>query len=251
MTIARVKIAGFAINEKPTSSQLNQIDADHVRACDRTIAGDTISGIVVVGGSTSVITFSGGAKAQIANAGALYDVQSTGSIVLGDNDYPTYSASRPLVRCAPFVAQQRGNLFWLVTNNQSTSGAPGLVGATDLTNYLVDGATLASLDVFFAVGSPHVGVPATMPSFILYKLAYAASITAMASGTVPTAASSTAWYASGATQTINIAVGAVIDRTAYSYFLQVTDESSTNSLAGNIYQSVRLNMTGIADMRPA
>ncbi|MRG98200.1 hypothetical protein [Polyangium spumosum] len=60
MSFTRIKPGGWAVNEKLTSAQQNQLDIDHANAVDKT--GDTVEGL---------ITFQGGGGITIATGGFL------------------------------------------------------------------------------------------------------------------------------------------------------------------------------------
>lgn len=252
--IVRTRAPGWAVNEKLSSAQANQLDANHARACDKTGAGDTITGQILQSFATTA-TFSGGGDLIIDGAGSQFQT-SGGHIVLGDNDNPQFSANRTLVRVAPFVVQQ-GQTFsgWTVNRNSSKAFTGlGLTGNADISRFLIDGAALRSIDVYFAVTTPHANVPASFPQFALIVRAIATGGITTLAPTSATAGSGPAWYNGGATQTLNLDLGTfgvTIDRTANTYYLQVIDEHGANAQDGNTYQSARLNFISIADMRPA
>ncbi len=58
MTFARIKTAGWAVNEQVSSAQLNALDIDHKNALDKTSAGDTLSGVVQLSGSGRIVGIS-------------------------------------------------------------------------------------------------------------------------------------------------------------------------------------------------
>lgn len=250
--IVRTKAPGWAVNEKLTSAQMNQLDANHARAVDKTAAGDTIEGQIIQS-FVKTTTFSGGGKIIVDGAGSQFRTVG-GHIVHGDNDYATFSATRPLVRVAPFIVQQ-GQTFsgWTVGRNWSKAFTGlGLTGNCDLTRFMVDGANLASIDIYFAVTTAHSSTPAIFPEFTLYERDIATGVDTGINFVFATAASGAAWYNGGATQTLNLGTFShPIDRGAKGYFLQVIDESGSGAQNGNTYQSIRLNFTGIADLRPA
>ena len=252
--IVRTRAPGWAINEKFSSAQANQIDTDHARACDKTAAGDTLTGQYIVSFSPTT-TFSGGGDLIIDGAGSKFE-SNGGHIVFGDNDVETFSATRTLSRVAPFVVQQ-GTTFagWKVNRNssQSVTGL-GLTGNTDITRFLIDGAALRSIDFYFSVGTPHTGVPGNFPKLSLEVRAISTGAVTTLGPVVLTAGSGSAWYDSGLTQTVNLSLGTLgvtIDKTANTYYARVIDESGTNAQNGNTYQSMRLNFISIADMRLA
>jgi len=72
MSFSRVKPDGWAVNEKLTSAQQNQLDIDHAKAVDKT--GDTITGNVHIGNGARITVDSGG---KIVNAsGGIVELQS-------------------------------------------------------------------------------------------------------------------------------------------------------------------------------
>ena len=253
MTIRRIRAAGWAISEKPTSAQLTQIDASHALALDKTVAGDTLSGAVLFGGSSASLTFSGGGDLVVSGAGSTYQTQTGGRIILNDNDHPIYIIGRSLSRVAPILVQLGNTFHWIVDQNRSVvSVVAGIVGNCDLTRFMIDGATLNSVDIYMAVGTVHASVPFVMPGFVLTQRTVTTGVGAASwARSFGAPASGAAWYASGATQTVNMTVGATVNRATSVFDLQITDESGTGSQIGNIYHSVRLNFTGITDMRPA
>ena len=249
MTISKVNPNGWPTNGTLTSAQLNQIDIDHVNAVDRSIAGDTIVGAISMSGAGASITCP---NTTMTGAGSLLTTTSGGRIVLGDNDYPQYSAPRTFQRCLPFLVQQGSNLNWLVDIDGSTAnGAVGLNGTVDLSRTLVDASILTAVDVYFYVGQTHASVPAVMPKFTLYQLNSSAALLPIATGNVSNPGTGAAWYAAGAIQNFTLIVPSLtIDRANGTYYVTVIDESGANSLTGNIYQSLRLTYTR-TDMRPA
>ena len=252
--IVRTRAPGWSVNEKLSSAQINQLDANHARACDKTAAGDTLTGQYIVSGGATT-TFSGGGDLIVDGAGSKFE-SNGGHIVFGDNDNAQFSASRTLTRVAPFVVQQ-GTTFsgWQVNRNSSKAVTGiGLTGNADITRFLIDGAALRSIDVYFAVTTPHSNVPASFPQFAFIVKAIATGGITTLAPTSATAASGAAWYNGGATQTLNLdlgTLGVTIDRTANTYYLQVIDEHGANAQDGNTFQSARLNFISIADMRPA
>ena len=56
MTIGRVKVAGWAVNEELTSGQITDLDINAAKAIDRTSAGDTVSGPLTLSGAGRIVT---------------------------------------------------------------------------------------------------------------------------------------------------------------------------------------------------
>lgn len=262
MTIAKVNPNGWPTNGTLTSAQLNQIDIDHVNAVDRSIAGDTIVGAISMSGAGASITCP---NTTMTGAGSLLTTTSGGRIVLGDNDYPQYSAPRTFQRCLPFLVQQGSNLNWLVDIDGSTAnGAVGLQGTCDISRTLVDGSILTAVDLYFYVGQTHTNAPEVMPSVAIgIRGTSTMNPQSFQQFSMPNPGSGAAWYAAGGIQNftlvpntyspsgILISSGIPIDRANGTYYVTVIDESGpTYAKTGNIYQSIRLTYTR-TDMRPA
>lgn len=133
-----------------------------------------------------------------------------------------------------------------------------------------DGAILFNLTTSFIVTGAHGGgVPALLPKLRIVATALDGTKyplkqggTADASGyiRVPTPASGSAWHAAGAVQTITYTTTAgidqrTVDRTAYSYSLEVVDENGANAFAaglttGNQWLGIVMALHNIGDMRP-
>lgn len=207
----------------------------------------TFSGAVTMSGT---LTVSGAGKVKTS---------ASGRIELGDNDYPTFSATRSRsvrIGITPALA------YWASTYTDFTydSSTPGMTSATLGAAFVVplhglhNGATLSTLDVYF---TPRVTTttPATPPSVQLYRRA----ITAGAAIGAQTALSGTATqsYTPGGDyndgkaliMTYTCTTNNVIDTASYIYYLVVTDESGAGAVVGNRYHAVVCNYTAIADMR--
>ena len=261
MTISKVNPTGWPVLGTLTSAQLNQIDIDHVNAVDRSVAGDSIVGAISMAGAGASITCP---NTTMTGAGSLLTTTSGGRIVLGDNDYPQYSAPRTFQRCLPFLVQQGSNLNWIVDGDGSTAQAyPGLQGTVDLSRTLIDGSILTAVDLYFYVGQAHTNPPAVMPQLALgIRGTSTSNPQSYQQVGMATPASGAAWYAAGGIQNFTlvpntyspsgvlISSGLAIDRANLTYFITIIDESGANSLTGNIYQSIRLTYTR-TDMRPA
>src|SRR5580704_12436882 len=55
MAFTRVNPSGWAIGAKLTSAQQNQLDIDHANALDKSAAGDTLLGVVVLGPGAQLV----------------------------------------------------------------------------------------------------------------------------------------------------------------------------------------------------
>ncbi len=241
---------GWLVNGTLTSAQLNALDIDHANAVDRSVAGDTVAGLITLAGPTGSMQWNG---AQLTGAGTTLATASGGRIVLGDNDWIEYSTPRSFQRCGPILMQPGASFInWDMDSNQSKASASGLTGNVDISDFVVDGSVLTAIDVTFMVGSSHTNPPANMPMFTLYQQAIVdiSDLQAIATSTIPATSTGAAWYDGGALQTYTLIVPSLtIDCTEATYYLQIQDESGLNALDQNIYQGFRLNFT-CADMRP-
>lgn len=131
MAITRVKPAGWGVGEKLTSSQMNDVDANVLKALDkRSGETDTLSSVVTVDGQLALsaggsiyLTDSGcvvdadanGAYIQASFAGAKIRTLSGGRLELGDNDWPQLSTTHT----GRTVYRQLGWATWGSTSDQS------------------------------------------------------------------------------------------------------------------------------------
>lgn len=97
MSFTRVKPLGWAINEKLTSAQQNQLDIDHVLAVDKT--GDEILGNIEVQpggriafGSTAVCAMTNGSILEVQN-GAILRVTASGFLTVQAGSTTTFAGS--------------------------------------------------------------------------------------------------------------------------------------------------------------
>lgn len=261
MSLSRIRPAGWPTTPTTsdgwlTAADLNALDIDHTNAVDK-MNGDTIAGPVVLDGAAGAGWTNNG-PTVITGAGSTLKTQNGGRIVIYSNEllvpyWPQYSPARAMFRNQPFLMQRGGgSLIWDVDTNESIAHTgSGQTGNCDITRSLVDGSTLTAIDIYFAVGQAHSGVPAVMPSFSLYaKGLDASTIILLASGSVPSPATGAAWYNSGNQQTYTLIVpSVVVDRTSGSYFVQAIDESGLNALNLNIFRTLRFNYT-LSDARP-
>lgn len=96
MSISRIKPAGWAVNETLTAAQMNALDANVIKALDKTSAGDTLSGIIACAGVGRVVdvtttganadtTYAVGTTRNIrvnssVNANRIYTLSATGAV---------------------------------------------------------------------------------------------------------------------------------------------------------------------------
>ena len=107
MAITLVNPATWAFGAKLTSAQANALDANVVKALDKTAAGDTLSGAVVLAATGSVNAAANGANVRATVAGALIAVS-------GGGRYGDLSA--------PFEVTPSGNAVTLEDQMMKVSG---------------------------------------------------------------------------------------------------------------------------------
>lgn len=232
MAFTRINGGSWAVGDKLTSAQANSLDVDHANAVDKTVAGDTLSGVLVTAGA--------------------------GRFSHGGSDYNTFSASRTRAIWQPPIpiALTTG---WTVDG----IGVARILGPATGTQInfpitsLHNGAVLTSVTAYVQVVA-HASVPAALPNFIVQRqtLAQNAVLTTatLASGGFsyfPTPGSGAAWRNSGNMQAWSITCDQnnTIDRSQYAYSIQLYDESGANSQALNAYYGFELTFGSITDMR--
>ena len=266
MSFTRVKPAGWAVNEKLTSAQQNALDIDHANSVDKTIAGDTLSGVLTFGATGQLagtsagtkLAFTGGASATFgaschltaSGAGAQIIAGSSG-VFVGDTPQ-TYTLVTPSTRTVSVLPVPA---IWTAGWTVST-GSPFPVGPATSTAIVIplpplhNGATLSTVIADITVGTVHGSVPAVLPSMQLVRHTLGTNTTtAIGTQAFPTPGSGAAWYAAGASQSWTLTVSTVIDTSQYEYYIVLSDESGANSIAGNLFYGFRLGYTTINDMR--
>lgn len=162
-------------------------------------------------------------------------------------------SSRPIVRTrslangAMYAAAWTVVLQSLLRHVLRGAGTADLV-AIPLNDILQDGATIAELDIYFAITTGHSGLlPANQPAFFLTRYKYDGSNLGL--GSLQMAAANAAVYENGgAIQNLNLpGFSTVVDKTQYFYCLLISDENSTNAIAGNKYFDVRVTQTATQD----
>jgi len=250
MAHSRVKPGGWGVNEKLTSAQQNALDINVRDSLDKTSAGDTISGAVLLDATGSVTANAAGSKLKTATGGRLE---------LGDDDYPTLKvghAGRTLIRGYKLCAC--GAMYaaaWTI--GFSSVVRPCLIGnaTTDLVVVSLDdmiqnGATLSRVDMTFAISNAHGGgLPAVQPQIVVERYKNDATQTGLGTATLA-AGSAVAYYNGGNEQTLSVTgLTEVVDKTQYTYGLIITDESGANSVAGNRFHRIKVT-EAITDLRP-
>jgi hypothetical protein len=116
---------------------------------------------------------------------------------------------------------------------------------------LIDGATLASVTVHYQLAN-HAGLPTVKMWMGLWRFGLDGDATGTNGGSLLTNSSSNDFtygtYTTRISQTFTCVANNVIDRSLYSYRLQITDEVGTNSVTGNIITNIVLNFTTITNV---
>ncbi len=258
MSFPRVNPPGWGLGDKVTSAQHNQLDIDHSNSLDKTVAGDTLFGVLTMASGAQIICLHGGQiQGQAATAIQGNVAASIISLVVGaiqhqggPTDWVTFNNPRSRSIVVPLMPLGPVTGWSANTNGTFTASANG--NALTLACPVVhNGSTLASATISLVVAA-HAGIPQFMPSILITQLSMTLGATGatMVAGSIPVPASGAAWHAGGAVQTFTIAglVG-LVDNTQNAYIISLSDESGSNSVAGNIYNCISLNYTNINDMR--
>jgi hypothetical protein len=191
----------------------------------------------------------------------------------GDNDYAELAVghtdrTRSIICSFSAWVDTSGGTTQFVAEYGFVSPRARQVGGRMLLELdLHHGATIGQAVFRFAVRQAHPSAnpPAVLPSFRVFAHDAQGNIiplstSGVAAGgfkSVPTPASGTAWYAAGLQQALtyacdaaNVTPAVVVDRSKYSYWAEVSDESGANSLDLNEYFEVEVDLTTILDDRP-
>lgn len=183
-----------------------------------------------------------------------------GRIMMGASTFPSFSAPRTRSLVVPLVGLHTGSNGDVRSDDiADPSGTVFVNNAVSiqqqiLQRYIHNGATLTTAVLSFRVGRPHLGIPANLPAFQIDRYSQghtSASLVTLGNAAVlPAPASADAYYANGAVQTLTFTCtqNNAIDAGLYQYPFIIFDEKGTNSVTGNIYTSITLNYTAIADM---
>lgn len=182
-------------------------------------------------------------------------------IVHADSDYTTLAATHAGRARALVTSCNRGHFVagWGVDTTAAKSLASSLLGAEFMVPLRVhNGARLTSATLRFSVATDH-GPPAELPKVRVLRVATTGIAVALTTNkahgfaTLTTRpASSAAWFASGAVQSIGVTIdaGVVIDVSRFAYFAHVIEERSTGAAFGNSFHDVRCGFDDIFDLRP-
>jgi hypothetical protein len=272
MSHARVKPAGWAVNEKLTSAQQNQLDINVSESVDKTVAGDTVSGVLTFASASGVTMQSGSALTQnsgataalsgvttVTGAASKITTASSGRIEHGDNDYPQLAVGhtgRTMVRYYSF------GQFPRVGDSNADIGLIGMtLAAAEAAAFILPvhhGAVLTSAAVRFIPNTGHANLPGTNIALTIARRSNAvggaqATANLLSTGAVsyaPVGAPATADYNDGLIKALTLTCDQnhTIDRTQYSYDLTLTNESGTDS-AATLFVALVLTFSSITDLR--
>jgi hypothetical protein len=142
--------------------------------------------------------------------------------------------------------------------SQIVSLSPGSRAVVPLRMH--QGATLTQAVLTLVVLRSRSVVPAVLPGIRICQRDGLGNITPLvASGGdlngfvyFPTPSTGSAWHNAGNAQTMTYTCApTVIDRTQYTYFAEIVDESGKGALNYNCYNDIQLTFTDIADTRPS
>lgn len=127
------------------------------------------------------------------------------------------------------------------------SGAEAFGILRNITNDLIDGATLASVSALVEA-SVHAALPSTPMSFGVFRLSFASTFTSLRSAGDFVTDSSPDVSSYGSAHGIDITCDQnnVIDKAQYSYWIQFWNEFGTNDETGNKLFGFTLTMTGLS-----
>lgn len=268
MAIPPVKPGGYGPLDVPRAAELAQIDERLAARGLDSLGADTVTGTLSLAQDPNhpIVhpTFSGGG-CSVSAAGAIISTVpgSGGRLVLGDNDYPTYTATRSrsiyvsaleACRSSPAIATSGNKLV--------VDQASGGVYAAAYSDFVLpiakphDGATLFELFVYcFYTASPTI--QASVTNLILVRWGVAVGYSGGGSPVI------LGQYAPGALGynaglPITLAMGGgfngvtftnnVLDLQTYSYGIFVRFASPPTG-ANLVFTGYRINYTAIADER--
>jgi hypothetical protein len=274
MAFVRANSSGWAVGDILTSAQQNALDIDHALALDKSVAGDTLSGVITVASTGEILlNFADGV---VGNANASILANATGALISttpggilcagGPTDFVALSSRSRIVRTPLIVlGTLTGTHFSAAAEGGSNfaaagtpPGPPTIVGVAadgvgvNLFCPVHNGATLTGVKFFLEVGQSHANVPATFPAFDIRRTpiaTYAGTTQSLFSGGPATASagSGAAWFNGG---NIQLWAGVcnqnnVIDTTTYVYNMVLFDESGANSKTGNVFFGAELTFASI------
>lgn len=196
--------------------------------------------------------------------------KSGGKLVLGNNDFPTFSATRSRTLVVPLVPSLNGstNQYGGDTDIDPTFGCLRSVITNDQASghkivfpipkrYLHNGATLSTVTLAWRVGVPSNALPMVNPSMAVWRATTGGTTVALNSSAqlAVSPANADAYYFKGNVQTLAYTCNQnnVIDTTQYQYLFVWTEEFGRALTAHgptlNLFHSLTLAYTAIADQR--
>ncbi len=201
------------------------------------------------------------------SSGAALQTTAFKQIFHDDNDYALLvnshtGGTRTLRTGCVTASSASGFSLWTSVGSTSQLGSlsPGSHAVVPLRVH--QGSTLTQAVLTFQVQRNRSVVPAVLPALRIGQRDANGTVTTLAatgSGAdahgyiyFPTPASGSAYFDSGNAQTLTYAcTPTVIDRTKYSYFAEIVDESGLGSLNFNLFNDIQLTFIDIADTRPS
>jgi hypothetical protein len=210
----------------------------------------------VQGGAIATVTGSG-SKVELA-ASATLETKTGGRIVLGDSDWPTFSAVRTRTRAFgfnPCAAPPAGWTHELFGRLESAAPSPTTTPAVLYMEVPAhNGARLLAVGLSMAIGSSHF--PADKPSFDVVRLNLAtnAYTTLGLAVATPSGTDAASYYSGGANKIAIFSCGSTaglepMNAATYRYFLSFIDEHGAGALAGNKVNYAYAIYDDIVDMR--
>ena len=211
----------------------------------------------------------GGQPIQVTTAASSYEggarTENGGRIVHADNDVPIFSTTRTRSVLVPLYRLHDSTKAYV----DYATGPLGLISqyfniyATVQLDgrYFHKAATLSTVTLRFRVGQSHTSLPTNLPGFNLARInSTRTAFDFLHSSTyslvrLPTPASADAYYNAGAPQSVVMTCNqnnTNVDPTTYVYVIILGDEGAgggTIDPSLNIFHSLKLDFTNVADMR--
>lgn len=245
-----------------TPAELDALDSKTAQAINGDGGAYTPSGPIDIGGAGMMFTGS----VVVRGAGARIETPQGKRITLGDGDFPLLKAghtgrTRVLHSpCAAFVPLDAGLARWVMelsTSSPQTIGAPG--GKQLVPLRVHDRSTFVSATFTFVVNGIHAGVPEVLPRFRVFQVDTVGTVTPLKTNGdngyvtyAPAPANAAAWQTAlpnNHTFAYACDVGVVVDKSRYSYFAEIQDESGQNAVIRTYYLDVACAFADIADLR--
>lgn len=252
----------WAVGDPLTSAQINQLASDVAGSLDKSVAGDTLLGVIFLNTGAQIVAagpsgaggtiLAGASGIQGYQAGAIQGTVAGAISLTTATDFVALTVARTRTLCYPMLPTNVVSGWTTQTGGQLIASATGtLITLTIPQNH--NGSTLTSASVYFIVENTHASLPASLPAFNLArrKLSTGASSGLYSAGTIgPTPGSVAAYNNSLAIQSFgaNTDQNNVIDTSQYYYYLTLQDESGANSIAGNVYVGFSLTFGNITSM---